>query len=143
MCNGKETVLIAIRDMTSWIEIERYQNMSKMKTVLFAQAAHEFRNPLNGIISSIDILHDDITTEVGKKFYQIAKNCANLMLFLVNDILDFAQTEEKKLVLNVERFKLKDLMEQCTNILTFSAELKGLKLLVSMDNNTPMYFTTD
>eukprot|EP00347_Sterkiella_histriomuscorum_P007148 403350083 len=142
-CNGKETILIALRDMTSWIEIERFQNLNKMKTILFAQAAHEFRNPLNGIISSIDILHDQIKTEIGMKFYKIAKNCANLMLFLVNDILDFAQTEEKKLVLNTERFKLKDLIDQCTNMLQFSAELKGLKIITEIDKSTPTYFISD
>lgn len=64
--------------------------MSKMKTVLFAQAAHEFRNPLNGIISSIDALEDKVDHRRGGKYYLIAKNCSNLMLFLVNDILDFA-----------------------------------------------------
>ncbi|CDW87511.1 multi-sensor hybrid histidine kinase [Stylonychia lemnae] len=141
--NGKETILIALRDMTTWIEFERQENLNKMKTVLFAQAAHEFRNPLNGIISSIDILHDKVNHETGGKYYQIAKNCANLMLFLVNDILDFAQTEQKKLVLNIERFKIKDLIEQCTNILQFSAELKGLKIILSLENSAPMYFTTD
>ncbi|CDW88663.1 pas pac sensor hybrid histidine kinase [Stylonychia lemnae] len=135
--------LIALRDMTTWIEFERQENLNKMKTVLFAQAAHEFRNPLNGIISSIDILHDKVNHETGGKYYQIAKNCANLMLFLVNDILDFAQTEQKKLVLNIERFKIKDLIEQCTNILQFSAELKGLKIILSLENSAPMYFTTD
>jgi signal transduction histidine kinase len=31
-----------------------------MKTVAFAEAAHEFRNPLNGIIASLDLLSDKI-----------------------------------------------------------------------------------
>jgi len=42
-----------------------------------------------------------IEDEQGNTYYNIAKNCANLMLFLVNDILDFAQFEEKKIVLNM------------------------------------------
>ena len=114
-----------------------------MKTVLFASAAHEFRNPLNAIISSIDILHDKVNHETGGKYYLIAKNCANLMLFLVNDILDFAQTEQNKLNLNIERFRIKDLIEQCINILQFSAELKGLKIMLSFENNAPSFFTSD
>lgn len=61
-----------------------------MKSLVFAQTAHEFRNPLNGIISSLDLLHDKIDPVRGAKFYTIAKNCSHLMLFLVNDILDFA-----------------------------------------------------
>lgn len=57
---------------------------------MFAQAAHEFRNPLNAIISSLDLLEDKIDQKEGRYFYTVAKNCANLMLFLMNDILDFA-----------------------------------------------------
>lgn len=57
---------------------------------MFAQAAHEFRNPLNAIISSLDLLEDKIDLTKGGYFYNVAKNCANLMLFLMNDIMDFA-----------------------------------------------------
>jgi signal transduction histidine kinase len=57
---GKDIIMVAFRDMTKWIDAERYQTLNKLKTVLFAQAAHEFRNPLNGIISSIDILYDKV-----------------------------------------------------------------------------------
>ncbi len=32
----------------------------------------------------------------------IGKNCANHLLFLVNDILDFAQLEENNIVLNLD-----------------------------------------
>ena len=31
-----------------------------MKTIAFAQAAHEFRNPLNGIILSLDLIEGKI-----------------------------------------------------------------------------------
>jgi nitrogen-specific signal transduction histidine kinase len=36
--------------MSHWLEIEREKHASKIKTLTFAQAAHEFRNPLNGIV---------------------------------------------------------------------------------------------
>jgi signal transduction histidine kinase len=59
-----------------------------MKTIAFAQAAHEFRNPLNAIISSLDLLEGHVSKDL--KYYKIAKNCSALMLFLVNDVLDYA-----------------------------------------------------
>jgi len=34
-----------------------------MKTVTFAEAAHEFRNPLNGILASLELMEDYIPTE--------------------------------------------------------------------------------
>jgi signal transduction histidine kinase len=65
------------------------------------------------------------------------------MLFLVNDILDFAQSESNKIMLNLERFKLKDLLDQCVNILIFTAELKGITLKIDESSRYPMYFTSD
>jgi signal transduction histidine kinase len=61
-----------------------------MKTLAFASAAHEFRNPLNGIITSLDLLKKKIDLSGGDKYFTIAYNCSKLMLFLVNDILDYA-----------------------------------------------------
>jgi signal transduction histidine kinase len=61
-----------------------------MKTIAFASAAHEFRNPLNGIISSLDLLEEKIDIQKCGTNYNVAKNCSKLMLFLVNDIMDYA-----------------------------------------------------
>lgn len=54
-------VLTTVRDMTKWISLEKQKQMSKLKTVAFASAAHEFKNPLNGIISALEILEPMIT----------------------------------------------------------------------------------
>lgn len=61
-----------------------------MKTIAFASAAHEFRNPLNAITQSLLLLNGMIDHSRGAKFYNTAINCSNLMLYLVNDILDFS-----------------------------------------------------
>lgn len=66
--------------------------MSKMQTVAFASAAHEFKNPLNAIVSSLEIL-EPLIDQRGKQYYHLAKCCSNLMLFLVKDILDYSQIE--------------------------------------------------
>lgn len=52
--------MISLMDMSQILELQEQKNISKMKTLAFAQAAHEFRNPLNGIISSLDLLYDTI-----------------------------------------------------------------------------------
>jgi signal transduction histidine kinase len=61
-----------------------------MKTIAFASVAHEFRNPLNGIITSLNLLEGKINLETCGTNYNVAKNCSKLMLFLVNDIMDYA-----------------------------------------------------
>jgi signal transduction histidine kinase len=82
-------MMTKVRDMSNLIELERQKATSAIKTIAFASAAHEFRNPLNGIIASLSILKDKVDQR-GQMFLEIAINCANLMLFLMSDILDFA-----------------------------------------------------
>ena len=83
-------LIVSNRDMSKWIELEKQKNLSKLKTVAFAQAAHEFRNPLNGITSSLQLLENMYDKEKGEQYFRTAKSCANLMLSLVRDILDMS-----------------------------------------------------
>jgi signal transduction histidine kinase len=53
-------LITTIRDQSQWLELERQKNLSAIKTVAFAQAAHEFRNPLNGIVASLELLKDKV-----------------------------------------------------------------------------------
>ena len=64
--------------------------MQKMRTVAFAQAAHEFRNPLNGMTLALELLTGCVDMKKGGKFFKIAQSCTHLMMFLVNDMLDFS-----------------------------------------------------
>jgi signal transduction histidine kinase len=82
--------MATVRDMSYWSELEKEKRISSMKTITFAEAAHEFRNPLNGIIASLDLLEDKYDKQRGFKFYNNARNCSKLLLWLINDILDFA-----------------------------------------------------
>jgi signal transduction histidine kinase len=93
-------VMTTIRDMSFWLELERQKTISSLKTIAFASAAHEFRNPLNGILSSLQLLKDKIDHDSGGPYYTTAMDCTNLMLYLVKDILDFSQIESKSFILN-------------------------------------------
>jgi signal transduction histidine kinase len=82
--------MTTIRDMSNWIELERQKNLSAMKTLAFDSAAHEFRNPLHALSMTLEMIKPHVIEDRGRKYCQIAKNCSNLMLFLVKDIMDFS-----------------------------------------------------
>ncbi len=42
--------MTTVRDMSKILELQKTKDVQKARTVAFASAAHEFRNPLNGII---------------------------------------------------------------------------------------------
>eukprot|EP00347_Sterkiella_histriomuscorum_P020188 403338764 len=141
---GQKTfVVTTVRDMSHWMELEKEKNITLYKTQAFASAAHEFRNPLGAIIHSLDLLKDSIDYQKGYKFYHTAKNCSNLMLYLVNDILDYSQLETKELLLNYEAIDIQSILEECTSVLKFRAELKDLDLSYSVDKTFPDQFMVD
>ena len=85
-----------------------------------------------------------IDMRMGAKYFHIAKSCSNLMLFLANDILDFAQLESKKLILNItDDVEIRILIAQCAELLGFKAETKGINLKQIVDCNFPKYIKTD
>ncbi len=114
-------VMTTIRDMSFWLELERQKTISSLKTIAFASAAHEFRNPLNGILSSLQLLKDKIDLKTGSLYYTTAMDCTNLMLYLVKDILDFSQIESKSFILNHSVCNVVQVLEECISIFKLKA----------------------
>ncbi len=84
-------VLTAIRDNTKLISLQKHKQEATLKTAAFGQAAHEFKNPLNGIISSLEILKTMVyLDERSLQIFNVALSCTNLMLFLIKDIQDLS-----------------------------------------------------
>ncbi|TNV83306.1 hypothetical protein FGO68_gene9762 [Halteria grandinella] len=136
--SGQQIVLTTVRDMSNFIELEKQKNMTKLKTIAFASAAHEFRNPLNAIESSLTILEPYIDQKRCGKFFQIAKDCSSLMVFLVRDILDLSQMEAKSIILNIQECSLRNLVQECMRVFQMKAQDKGIKL--EIQNEDSMYW---
>ncbi|TNV82855.1 hypothetical protein FGO68_gene13706 [Halteria grandinella] len=126
----RNVVLTTIRDMSHWIELEQQRNLSKLKTVAFASAAHEFRNPLNAIQTSLALLDPKIDHQSCGRFFKVAKDCCELLVFLVRDILDFSQLEAKSIVLNFQNADTIQLIKECLAVFSHSAADKGIKLKI-------------
>ena len=124
--------------MSYWIEFEKQKQLSKVKTVAFASAAHEFKNPLNGIVSALEILEPLVQNErQGKYFFDVAKNCSNLMLFLVKDIQDLSQMESKTFSLNLSYVNIKKMISECASILKNKITEKKLELMIEYPSSLP------
>ncbi|TNV84043.1 hypothetical protein FGO68_gene11903 [Halteria grandinella] len=128
--HGKKIVVATLRDMSPWLDLEKQRNLGELKTLAFASAAHEFRNPLNAIISSINLLSDAISDPRDRTFYETARSCSHLMLYLIKDILDFSQIEAKQFILNQEFVNIEEIMEECSQYFIFKAGEKGINLII-------------
>lgn len=88
------------------------QRANELKTRFLSNMSHEFRTPLNSIISLSRILLErmdgDLTTEQDKQVRFIQKGAESL-LNLVNDLLDLAKVEAGKTVVHPSQFEVSNL----------------------------------
>jgi two-component system, sensor histidine kinase len=128
--------------MSYWLDLEKKKNIAKIQTVAFASAAHEFKNPLNAIVSSLEIL-EPLIDKRGVTYYTLAKCCSNLMLFLVKDILDYSQIESQSLILNKAPVQMHQLTDECMSALGFKAQEKGISLTLTASEANYLTIVTD
>jgi len=102
---------------------------SELKTNFISSISHEFRTPLNSIISLsrmlLDRLDGELTGEQEKQVNFIARSARSLT-DLVNDLLDIAKVEAGKVKIRVKTFSVGEL---------FSA-LKGMLKPLLADNTS-------
>ena len=102
---------------------------SELKTKFLSNVSHEFRTPLNSIISLSRLLMEkldgDLTPEQEKQVRYIETSARDLQE-LVNDLLDLAKVEAGKIKIRAKSFEIHDL---------FSA-LKGMLKPLLADNSS-------
>ena len=102
---------------------------SDLKTKFLSNVSHEFRTPLNSIVSLSRLLMErmdgDLTAEQTKQVRYIEASALDLQE-MVNDLLDLAKVEAGKVRIRSKRFEVSEL---------FSA-LKGMLKPLLADNNS-------
>jgi signal transduction histidine kinase len=81
--------MIVLRDVTELIQAEQSRSIEKLSDVMIASTSHDMRTPLNTIVNMQTMIESRIDDPLLLKWLNIAKTSTNLLLYLVNDTLDF------------------------------------------------------
>ena len=137
--NGKITHLVAIAEDISEKELllakEKSEEASKAKSQFLVNMSHEIRTPLNGVIGMTQLLSLSNLSQEQKDYLELIKYSSDILLYLINDILDYSMMESGILKIKLKSFNLKELVEKTSQILRFEAQKKNLLLEVNYKND--------
>ncbi|MEM9004153.1 MAG: ATP-binding protein [Cyanobacteria bacterium P01_F01_bin.86] len=117
---------------------------NKAKSEFLANMSHELRTPLNGILGYAQILQRSPTVAGNERHgIRIIHQCGSHLLTLINDILDIAKIEARKLELDAKPLHLPSLLQSVVEMCRIKAEHKGVDFIYQPNPRLPEGVITD
>ena len=144
--NGAVTGIIGIsRDVTQLKKAEEALEQARdealesarVKSRFLANMSHEIRTPMYSITGMTGLLSDTRLTQEQREYVQSIRDSTETLLGIINDILDFSKIEAGKLSFEVIDFELRGSIENTVEMLTESAQRKGVELNCWIDAHVP------
>jgi signal transduction histidine kinase len=113
-----DQAVIAIENVRLFEEIQeksrQVEEASKHKSQFLANMSHELRTPLNAILGYAELVLDGIYGDAPEKMRNVLERIqtnGKHLLGLINDVLDLSKIEAGQLVLTVNDYSIKDMMQ--------------------------------
>lgn len=148
--NGEPLLLVSARDATDRIRGEqelraanefleatalwarelaaKAESASHAKTAFLAHVSHELRTPMNGILGMLDLALQTRLDAQQREYMEMAREAAESLLGLVDDLLDVAKAESGKLGVSPEPVALRNALNQAMRLLIHRGSAKGLEI---------------
>ncbi len=117
---------------------------SESKTTFLSNMSHDIRTPMNAVLGFTTLLARDADNPVKVREYtrKITASGQHL-LSLINDVLDVSKIESGKVVLNLEKFSLNDVISSVDAIIQPMAKAKGQEFHLSVTGIRHEYLLGD
>lgn len=110
------------------------EKASESKSLFLSQMSHEIRTPMNALIGLLELENTGTSSpEQRRNNLAVAWDSAKSLLMLVGDILDMAKIESGKLTVRQVPVSLSETMNSVSTLFRYSAEEKGLDLLIRVE----------
>lgn len=111
---------------------------NKAKSDFLASMSHEIRTPITGIVGFTDLLLESDLTRENRDSVEIVKNCSDVLLLLVNDILDLSKIEAGTIDLEAVPFELDDVVYDAVDVVRSRIQSDKVELVVDMPLALPV-----
>ncbi|MBA53206.1 MAG: hypothetical protein CMK89_02015 [Pseudomonadales bacterium] len=132
--------MVAARQAASREEVA--SQLTKAKSLFFAQMSHDLRTPLNSILGFCQLLELSKLDEEQSEQVRLIRDSGNHLLALVNDILDLSKGEAGKIQLESIKFSLPELVRDTTTFLKPQLQ-PGVTFKLEIDDAIPPWLLGD
>ena len=136
--------VLAIQNARLFREIEAKSHeleiASKHKSQFLANMSHELRTPLNAILGYTELILDGIYGEVPEKIHDVMQRLEKSgrhLLGLINDVLDLSKIEAGQLVLALNDYSMKEVVQTVLTAVESLAAEKKLALKTQVPSDLP------
>jgi PAS domain S-box-containing protein len=113
------------------------EDATRAKSEFLANMSHEIRTPMNAIIGMTELALSSGLTSSQRDYLTRAKDAAEELLELLDDILDISKIEARKLDIDAIPFSLRKIVGATVKILEMRASEKGLSLSARIGEDVP------
>ncbi len=113
------------------------------KSVFLANMSHEIRTPFQGVLGMLNLLDETRLSGQQRDYVQTARDSAQHLLGVLNDILDVSTMESGTLRLAPEPVRLRSLVQEVEGLMRAAAREKGLALQVDIAPDLPEWVMAD
>ena len=116
--NNVASFLHLFVNVTADHELTLQKAANRYLHIMLGSITHELRTPLNSSTNAIEMLEGNVPAQM-EKHLKTAKTSNKMLSSLIEDILDLTRLETGHFELNMESFRIKDLVDNIDDLFGF------------------------